>query len=323
MGLDYSITKAAHNYGLDNMAVTPALTAAQDAIIGTVLSSTNSWGTGPILVGQTGTITISLSGGFTEKLNLVYTDTVNGVLTYLEVSRPSTGEVLVSASGSVPFTAATWGTALQSQNVFGGNDHITGNAYSNVLRGYGGNDRIEGGGGLDTVVLSGLSNQYQITQTGTAITTSGPDGADTLLNISRLQFDDKNIAYDLSGSAGNAYRLYQAAFNRIPDSGGLGFWLHYMDNGMSLHDAAAGFMSSPEFIGLYGAKASDTDFVNRLYSNVLHRAPEASGFDFWMNAMKTGTSRPDVLAYFSESPENQAQVIGSIQHGISYTPFAG
>jgi hypothetical protein len=33
-------------------------------------------------------------------------------------------------------------------------------------------------------------------------------------------------------------------------------------------------------------------------------------------------SRAEVLAMFSESPENQAQVIGSIQNGIEFTPLS-
>jgi hypothetical protein len=50
---------------------------------------------------------------------------------------------------------------------------------------------------------------------------------------------------------------------------------------------------------------------------VLHRAPDAAGYDFWTQALHT-SSRADVLVGFSESAENQAQVIGAIQHGIDY-----
>lgn len=33
--------------------------------------------------------------------------------------------------------------------------------------------------------------------------------------------------------------------------------------------------------------------------------------------------REELLVQFSESPENQAQVIGSIQDGIAFTPWGG
>jgi serralysin len=57
--------------------------------------------------------------------------------------------------------------------------------------------------------------------------------------------------------------------------------------------------------------------VGALYANVLHRPAEGAGYDFWLNALHTA-SRADVLANFSESGENQAQVIGRIQNGIDY-----
>jgi hypothetical protein len=61
--------------------------------------------------------------------------------------------------------------------------------------------------------------------------------------------------------------------------------------------------------------------VDALYANVLHREPDASGYDFWLHALQVA-ARDDVLVHFSESAENQAQVIGAIAHGIEFTPWA-
>jgi hypothetical protein len=80
---------------------------------------------------------------------------------------------------------------------------------------------------------------------------------------------------------------------------------------------AAEFVASPEFATRYGANTTDAQFVDALYQNVLHRAPDAEGYDFWINGLKT-SPRGNILVDFSESPENQAQVIGSIQNGIDY-----
>ncbi|MFS2021964.1 DUF4214 domain-containing protein, partial [Massilia sp. CT11-108] len=44
---------------------------------------------------------------------------------------------------------------------------------------------------------------------------------------------------------------------------------------------------------------------------------DAAGYAFWTDALHS-TSRADVLVGFSESTENQVQVIGSIQNGIDY-----
>ena len=73
---------------------------------------------------------------------------------------------------------------------------------------------------------------------------------------------------------------------------------------------------------MYGANPNDAQFVDALYANVLHRTPDAAGYDFWMHSIQL-VSRAQVLVDFSESAENQAQVIGAIQNGIDYTPWHG
>jgi hypothetical protein len=73
---------------------------------------------------------------------------------------------------------------------------------------------------------------------------------------------------------------------------------------------------------LYGANASNSTFVAALYNNVLGRAPDPSGEDFWINSLTTGRmDRGDVLIGFSESPENNGRVNPTITlAGISLDP---
>jgi hypothetical protein len=146
-------------------------------------------------------------------------------------------------------------------------------------------------------------------------------GSTTVLaNVERLQFSDKTVALDIGGNAGESYRLYQAAFNRTPDKAGLGFWIDAMDGGQSLKDVAANFIGSAEFHQLYGDHPNDAQYVEALYQNVLHRAPDAAGYDFWLHALQLAP-RAEVLVNFSESAENQTQVIGAIANGIEFTPW--
>jgi hypothetical protein len=59
-----------------------------------------------------------------------------------------------------------------------------------------------------------------------------------------------------------------------------------------------------------------------MYANVLHRAPDAAGLSYWVGSLDNHLITPvDALAYFSESPENQQNVIQVIGHGFTYTPF--
>jgi hypothetical protein len=156
------------------------------------------------------------------------------------------------------------------------------------------------------------------------VTVSGAGLQDTLVSVERLQFSDASVAFDVNGNAGAAYRLYQAAFDRAPDAAGLGYWISMLDSGQaSLDQVSAGFASSKEFADLYGANASDSQFVQQLYQNVLHRPAEADGYAFWLDAIEEhGVARADVLSHFSESVENQVQVVANIQDGMLFIPWA-
>lgn len=99
--------------------------------------------------------------------------------------------------------------------------------------------------------------------------------------------------------------LYQAAFERLPDAGGLDFWAGHLERGVSLLDEARAFVDSPEFLLRYGAPG-DGAFAAEMYRNALGREPDAGGLEFWTRALQGGASRAQILLGFSESPENLA-----------------
>jgi hypothetical protein len=174
---------------------------------------------------------------------------------------------------------------------------------------------IDGGSGLDTLVLNGHTDMYHITHTATGFSIFGNGVNEWVTNVERLEFTNGIVALDINGDAGQAYRLYQAAFNRVPDVGGLGYQTHALDTGLSLVQVASNFIASPEFQSTYG-NVDDTQFLTLLYQNVLHRAPDAGGLQYHLDEMAAGQSRALELVHFSESPENQANVIGAIQDGM-------
>ena len=178
---------------------------------------------------------------------------------------------------------------------------------------------INGTAGIDTAAYSGKRADYAIASKGGGVYTVAAKSVETLAGVERLHFADVNVALDGEGAAGQAYRLYQAAFNRVPDQHGLGFWIDQMDHGMTRQKAAEYFLASPEGQKLYGAAPSNADLVNSLYHNVLHRDGEADGITFWNNALDSRlTTQAGALAFFSDSPENHAALIGVIQQGMSY-----
>jgi hypothetical protein len=185
-----------------------------------------------------------------------------------------------------------------------------------------GSELFLGGPGTDTLVLHGNRANYTVVQTAKGYTvtdTVGTDGVDTLVGVERLQFADGRLAIDWDSGqvSGEVYRIYQAAFNRTPDLGGVANWVNAMDGGYSLVQTANAFIDSAEFHALYGASPTNAELVTLLYANVLHRAPDQGGYDYWLNKLDSHIQTPaEVLIGFSESVENQAALIGVIQYGI-------
>lgn len=206
------------------------------------------------------------------------------------------------------------------------NSLLTGTYGDDVLTAGAGSQLIATGSGLDTVRFSGSVSNYSLAATGSAITVtdlSSTGGADLLTGVERLTFSDGALALDTTGAAGRIYRLYVAALNRAPDKHGMGDWLYQLDHGSDLDSIAAGFVYSDEFMRIYGANSTDTTFVTLLYSNVLHRAPDADGFKHWTDMLANHVSRASVLTGFSESAEGTALIGQSIPAEIAYTLHTG
>jgi len=111
---------------------------------------------------------------------------------------------------------------------------------------------------------------------------------------------------EYTGKVPPVVRLYLAAFQRIPDYGGLLYWTNVFAQGIPLAGIADFFVNSPEFQATYGA-LSNGEFVTLLYQNVLGRGPDPDGLAFWTGQLDSGLMvRGDVLVGFSESAEFQA-----------------
>lgn len=215
-----------------------------------------------------------------------------------------------------------------------GNDTFKGNGAGS------GRDEFYGEAGTDTAIFRGKLSEYTIewsdqiwdsrlrdgtNASGYVVTDrlNARDDVTALVEVERLQFSDVTLALDIDGIAAQAYRIYKAAFDRQPDSLGLGFWVKQMDAGMGLEAVAHEFIGSSEFIRMYGANTSDEQFVDLLYANVLDRQADQSGYDFWIGALDRGLTRAGLLAEFSESRENMTNVSPLIQDGIQYTAYLG
>lgn len=185
---------------------------------------------------------------------------------------------------------------------------------------------FKGGDGLDTLILNEFyRNARGLTHEDGVIQLRLADGYDELRfdleQVERVEFLDTAVALDVAATAGRAYRVYKAAFDRDPDPTGLGYWINEMDQGASVTEVASAFLGSQEFIQRYGLDTDNTTFINALYTNVLGRQADSAGSSYWLNEMSAGLEREHILASFSESPENVASVADIIGEGIIYDPW--
>jgi hypothetical protein len=262
-------------------------------------SSSNPW------------ITISSGTAFSGSANLIYAFGAN------TSASTRTGTIVIAGQ---TFTVTQ--SAANAQAVSGGGQ-LTGAL-----------------GAVNVAVFTGPLSDYSTvvnTLNGTVVVTdkvANRDGISTLTNIQRAQFNDQNLAFDTSSSAsaGGIYRIYAAAFNRIPDAPGLGYWIYQSDAGQNAIQIATGFTYSKEFQILYSATILDnyatganlTQLVTGFYTNVLHRLPDPNGLAFYVNSLQTrAKTLGQVLAEIADSAENRNQVAAQIQNGIAFQPWHG
>lgn len=238
--------------------------------------------------------------------------------------RPGTDYTLGIAAGTVQDLAGNpnqtaiayhFHTSPFSEGASGGDDMLRGGSINGK--------QIDGLAGRDTVYYDMTSYSLGVKADADKITLQSyqTGQADTLRGVERIVFSDVAYAYDAGGTGGQAYRMYQAALDRSPDTDGLGYWINALDHGYSLQGVAKNFIASAEFQAKYGAAPSDADFVTSLYHNVLHREPEQAGYDYWIKALAVGAPREQILMNFSESAENQAALLPLIGKGFAFTYY--
>lgn len=184
-------------------------------------------------------------------------------------------------------------------------DIIIGSNANETLKGLGGNDQINAGGGVDTAIYSYGISRYAVTKTGPSYAirdTVGTEGTDTITNVERINFSDKTINLTVQERADSISvenlnllkELYIAFFNRIPDADGLEYWIGQIESGQSINQIAEAFYNAGvQYSDLTGFSStmSDADFVNVIYKNVLGRTDGADteGLAYWSGALANGS----------------------------------
>lgn len=133
--------------------------------------------------------------------------------------------------------------------------------------------------------------------------------------------------WDVSENAATVARLYDAAFDRVPDLGGLRNYREQLDAGdITPLRISEAFLVSPEFTSRYGFAVDSADFTRLLYTNALNRQASQGEVDAYASQLNSGAlSRAQMVLNFSDSPEHVALTAPNIvsdnpsQFGILFT----
>ena len=183
-----------------------------------------------------------------------------------------------------------------------------------------GDDLLDGGAGYDIAAMGtiGFRGVGVGLSGGSAVMTSSA-GTDRLANTEIVTFADGRLVMDANDPAARVTRLYEAGA-RPPARPGRP---QLLDRRRAGRPAAVrprpGLHRLARVPGTRfgGATSSNGAFVDQLYLNVLGRAGEQGGREFWVSSLDSGAaSRAEVLVGFSESPENKAGTAALVQAGI-------
>ena len=114
------------------------------------------------------------------------------------------------------------------------------------------------------------------------------------------------VATSFAGSyeyrAINVTADYNLLLHRGPDAAGLAFWVGYIGSGATYEDLMASLIASDEYYNVRGGGTVD-GFVTAVYNDILHRAPDGPGLQYWAGQISGGAPRYVISESFSHTTE--------------------
>lgn len=248
---------------------------------------------------------------------------------WVDMKPGSYSSIGTTASGYAAINNLFIDSATVIENVVGtkNDDVLYGNDANNIFYEGGGNDKIDGRVGLDTVVFVEARAGYTVSKS--LVNSSwyveaknGALGSDEVLNIERLQFADTKIALDVDANPAMAAKLIGVILggswvNSLFISG---LALGILDNGYTPVTLARLGLESAMFVGLAGS-ASNKDFYNLVYKNVYGALPDAATLQSALSLMDSGkATQADMVMKLVDVPQNLLNIdlVGIQSHGFEY-----
>lgn len=91
-------------------------------------------------------------------------------------------------------------------------------------------------------------------------------------------------------------RMYKVCFDREPDEAGFEGWCNGLKNGTeNYRSIALGFLTGEE---MTVRNLSDEEYVTEVYKALFDREPDEGGYNGWLNALKNGMTRAELVEGF-------------------------
>ena len=224
-------------------------------------------------------------------------------------------------------------------------DTLSGNTADNIILGGSGRDRIaasggrdlvDGGTGVDTLVLRGAFSQYQANAVGAFRSdaaglpaelrvdyrltdlSANRDGTLDLSRIERVEFSDIAFALDVQGEAGDACALLGVTLGpaAAQDPQLVGIALRLLASGATFEQAAGQALTAA-----LGAGASNEQVVALLYRNLFGREADNATVAAFASLIQSGAYTPQSLTLAAaELAENPVRIALNGQLAVAYTP---
>ena len=156
-------------------------------------------------------------------------------------------------------------------------------------------DSIDGGAGIDTVIWTAASSNYQLQPTSTGWQVASKTGVDTahrLVNVEKLQFPDRTVIIESKSHASyenlpaELYQFFITAFNAAPG-------VTYMDQlaeaynyGLSVKEIVDIFTTKSQFTSVYAPTLSNQDLATQLVNNIIKTSATADAKTSAINDIK-------------------------------------
>jgi hypothetical protein len=264
--------------------------------------------------------------GGSDWLNL----SANSLGAYVDMKPGSFSSIGITTQGYAAYNNVFIDPSTTLENIIGTpyDDVIFGNDANNLIHEWGGNDVIDGRGGINTVAFVGKRSEYNINPSEVAKHwlvegKNGALGSDDLTNIKFLQFADSKVILDVAGNPTTAAKLIGTILGGswVSNLFISGLAMGILDNGFSPVALARLGLESPMFVGMAGS-ASNKDFYNLVHKNVYGVLPDAQTLQSMLSQLDGNqTTQADVVLQLADTAQNKLNIdlVGIQLHGFEFT----